>query len=139
MNFYIQNLEEVDRFAQSRGHIDKWKSYSLEDRRRLIFFASNDIEILHGQPRQNFDLPWKFGDTWLKEACLNQVLFLARNKNMREFIERAQMGSIRSYSDGIISLVDPGGRKFDPIAEQLTNDMLNRSGKETGFPEFERG
>ena len=138
MILYVNDINIVERFAETAGHKDKWLSYSLEDRNKLMFFASCDIEALHKQPRRSFDMPWLYGNTWLREACLYQIMFLARNKGMKEFVERAQIGSSQSFSDGIISLVNPGGKQFDSMAESIVNNVLKQNGICTDY-EFERG
>lgn len=126
MNFYIQDINEADAFADQVGE-SRWETISPEVKTKLISFASDDIEIMHGQERRQFNIPWQFGDVFLREACLHQLMFLVRVQGVREFVERAAYMSQQAFSDGIISLTNPGGQRFYFIAENLVKQVMNKS------------
>jgi len=125
---YVPDTEQVDDFALNSG-FTQWFSFSLDDRKKILFFASTDIEKLHGQARQSYNIPWNYGDVWLREACLYQCMFLIRHKGFREWIERAQYASMKSFSDGILSVTDQKtGKFFDDIARSMVDKALKRFG-----------
>ena len=138
MNFYVQSIPIADTFAAGIGET-AWNALEQDAKQRLIFMASADIEVMHQQKRDQFNIPWKFGDIILREACLNQLMFLTRTREVRDFVERAQFASDKSFSDGIISIASPGGKKFDPIAKKLIKDFMAERNKDSGRFEFVRG
>lgn len=116
---------EADAFAKSIQE-KRWQGLASEEKTFIIFYATIDIEMYHKQPRQAFNVPWKLGDIWIKEATKLQTLFVMRTKQSREWQERAKIMTDEGINDRIIdvSKLNTERPQLDPEAAAIIDQKF---------------
>ena len=116
------SIDDVNSFAISAGYV-RWKDLQDADKQLAIQQATDDIETLHKQPRENYML-WQIGNEYLKEACIRQAVY--RGLNKAEFLskEKVQIQTKGSMSKGSISVNRNDDANYAPLVEQLVRHVL---------------
>jgi hypothetical protein len=136
MNFYA-TIDQTKTFAVSIGE-KRFAPLTVAEKTLILYRATQDIEQYHGQPRESYNQPWKYGNIWLREACIYQAMLLTRTIKVREFKDAAKAITNGNYSDGTISVSGFNSTQLDPISENLVDKALVDFNIGNA-PEFERG
>lgn len=134
---FYASIEQVSNFANSNG-FQEWDELDENEKKQILFVATNDIEKSLNIPRTSPRMPFGRGDIDLTMACEYQAINVMQTKPFRDMA--LQIGTLTNgeYSDGIISIDSLNPNTLHSIAGQLVSAYKKQNNVNTGF-EFGRG
>lgn len=121
-----ETVAGVESEATSQG-IDEWFDLSANEKKKVVFEASKDIERIHGQAGSTPFVPWMFGNIDLRFACRFQALFRAQFQEFFETREAVAILSDDSYNDGAINISVNKESPIDDKALGLIRKVMDSS------------
>jgi len=108
-----------------------WTDLGDQEKQRLVDHATKDLEITHGQPR-NQTIPWRLGEPELVTSAVEQCLWLSQTIENRKLEENLRATTQGQYDDGNIKINPGSGAIMGEYAQKLLEDYMMRVGVNPG-------
>lgn len=127
---------EIKAYAEEIGF--DWAELDEVSKKKLAYRATEDIEILHGQPRQSPEVPYGLGNQYFRQAAIRQALHLVNVNDTRESREMARAYTMGKLDDRVKSVNSLDGDHIGPMVKDFVEMGMADLGHWMNNNTFER-